>query len=164
MDSIGKPKGLIRYASKVSIEEVHNKLITNRVKFYTAILAILLGVFMVLFSNRPSIEFKVLKVRGQMFTELPGDTIRNFYNATIINKSGQPYKNLQIKLINIDGKIITSGMEDEINLSKEEMRKLMIFVDLPKNLIKGKKKIEIGVYDNDKLVDKYKTTFMAPIK
>jgi len=164
MDSIGKPKGLIRYASKVSIEEGHSKIFTPRVKFYTAILAVLLGVFITLFANRPNIELKVLRQRGVVFTELADGSIQNIYNATIINKSNHPYKNLEIKLLEPVGKITVSGTEDVLNLDKEEVKQVMIFVDMPKGAVHGKKKIEIGIFENGKMIDSYKTVFIAPVK
>jgi len=164
MDSIAKPKGLIRYASKVSIEEGHGKIFTTRVKFYTLILTILLGVFVTLFANRPDVDLKVLRVRGQMFTELTDGNIRNYYNATVINKSNHPYKDLEIKLVDGNGKVIVSGDESKLNLDKEEVKKVMIFIDMPKDKVRGKKKLKVGVYENGKLIDDYETVFIAPVR
>jgi len=165
MDAIGKPRGLIRYASKVSIEEGHGKLFTTRVKFYTFILLALLGIFVYLFAHRPAVDLKVLRTRGQVFTELPDGQIQNMYQATIINKSYSPYHNLQIKLIEPKtGKITISGTQSELDLNKEEVKQVIIFIDLPKNKFHGKHKIELGIFNNNKLLDSYKTVFIAPIR
>ncbi len=165
MDAIGKPRGLIRYASKVSIEEGHGKLFTTRVKFYTFILVALLGVFVYLFAHRPAVDLKVLRTRGQVFTELPDGQIQNMYQATIINKSYSPYHNLKIKLIEPKtGKITISGTQSELDLNKEEVKQVIIFIDLPKNKFHGKHKIELGIFNNNKLLDSYKTIFIAPVR
>ncbi len=165
MDSIGKPKGLIRYASKVSIEEGHAKLFTGRVKFYTAVLTVLLGIFVTLFANRTDIALKVLRMRGQIYTELPDGNIRNYYNATIINKSNHSYKDLQIKLIGTkDAKVGVSGDEKNLNLKKEEVKIVTVTTDIPKDKLKGKKKVKFGIYNHGKLIDSYKTVFIAPYK
>ncbi len=165
MDAIGKPRGLIRYASKVSIEEGHGKLFTTRVKFYTFILVALLGVFVYLFAHRPAVDLKVLRTRGQVFTELPDGQIQNMYQATIINKSYSPYHNLKIKLIEPkNGKITISGTQSELDLNKEEVKQVIIFIDLPKNKFHGKHKIELGIFNNNKLLDSYKTIFIAPVR
>jgi len=164
MDSIAKPRGLIRYASKVSIEEGHSKIFTPRVKFYTAILAVLLGVFVTLFANRPDVDLKVLRQRGVVFTELADGSIQNIYNATIINKSNHPYKNLEIKLLEPVGKLTVSGTEEALNLDKEEVKQVMVFIDMPKGAVHGKKKIEIGIFENGKMLDSYKTVFIAPVR
>ena len=165
MDSIGKPRGLIRYASKVSIEEGHSKLFTPRVKFYTVILTILLGVFVTLFAKRPAVELKVMRQRGLVYTELPNGQIRNYYNTTLINKSNKAFKKLHLGLIgDKEGKIIMTGDED-LNLAKEEIKQFLIYVDYPKEKVRGEKKIVFGIYTKDgKLLDKFKTVYIAPIK
>ena len=165
MDSIGKPKGLIRYASKVSIEEGHSKIFTPRVKFYTVILTILLGVFVTLFAKRPAVELKVMRQRGLVYTELPNGQIRNYYNTTLINKSNRAFNKLYLGLIgDKEGKIIMTGDED-LNLAKEEIKQFMIYVDYPKEKVRGEKKIVFGIYTKDgKLLDKFKTVYIAPIK
>jgi len=166
MDSIGKPRGLIRYASKVSIEEGHSKLFTTRVKFYTAVLIALLSIFVYLFVNRPSVDLKVLRTRGQVFTELPNGEIQNMYQATIINKSNKPYQNLIIELLEPkDGKLTVSGTEKKLNLNKEEVKQVIIFVNYPKQKFHGKHKIDIGIFDEKgHKLDDYKTVFIAPVR
>ena len=164
MDSIAKPRGLIRYASKVSIEEGRSKLFTPRVKFYTVILTALLAIFIYLFAHRPSVDLKVLRTRGQVFTELPDGNIQNMYQATIINKSNHPYKDLQIKLMGIDGKLTVSGTKNELDLDKEEVKQVILFIELPKEKFHGKNKIKVGIYDHSgKLLDSYETVFIAPV-
>ena len=164
MDSIAKPKGLIRYASTVSIEEGHSKLFTNRVKFYTAVLTVLIGIFITLFANRSSIEFKVFRDRNSVAIVMPDGNVQNNYNATIINKSSHTYENLEVKLIGIDAQIDVITNEDKLNLKKEEVKNVSLVVKIPESLIKGKKKITIGIFEKGKLIDKYKTIFRAAIK
>jgi len=164
MDSIAKPKGLIRYASKNSIEEGSQNIFTGRVKFYTVVLSVLIIIFASLFMNRASVDLKVLRVRGQIFKEMNDGNIRNYYNATIINKSNKEYDDLVLKLLDNEGKVVLSDDNNTLHLDKEEIKQIMIFVDIPKNKKKGKNEINIGVYKDDKLIDKYKTIFMAPAK
>lgn len=163
MDAIGKPRGLIRYASKLSIEEGHGKIFTPRVKFYTVILIGLLTVFIYLFAHRPSVDLKVLRTRGQVFTELPDGNVQNMYQATIINKSNRTYQDLKIKLMDANGKLTVSGTQNSLDLKKEEVKQVIIFIDLPKAKYHGKKPINIGIYEDGKLLDSYKTVFIAPV-
>ena len=110
-------------------------------------------------------DLKVLRTRGQVFTELPDGQIQNMYQATIINKSYSPYHNLKIKLIEPkNGKITISGTQSELDLNKEEVKQVIIFIDLPKNKFHGKHKIELGIFNNNKLLDSYKTIFIAPVR
>jgi len=167
MDAIGKPRGLIRYASKRSIEEGTQEIFTPRVKFYTAVLAIILTVFITLLVKRPTVDLKVLRVRGQVFTELPDGKIRNYYNATLINKTTHEFKDLSIQVIDKDGAVITvAGVDDQKpDLKVREIKQMMMFVDFPKGKIKGKEEITFGVFDQKgKLLDKYKSKFIAPVE
>jgi hypothetical protein len=103
---------------------------------------------------------------GQVFTELPNGQVQNMYQATIINKSNHPYKNLEIKLIDPKtGKLTVSGADKNLNLDKEEVKQVIIFVKLPKDKFHGKHKIKVGIYDDQgKLIDSYKTVFIGPVR
>jgi len=167
MDAIGKPRGLIRYASKRSIEEGTQEIFTPRVKFYTAILAIILTVFIALLVKRPTVDLKVLRVRGQVFTELPDGNIRNYYNMTLINKTTHPFEDLEIKVLDDEGTALTLvGIDDQKpDLEVREVKQFMAYVDIPKGKRTGKTEITFGVYDqNGKLLDKYKSVFIAPVE
>ncbi len=167
MDSIGKPRGLIRYASKVSIEQGTQKIFTPRVRFYTVILTVLFSVLVALFVMRPSVDLKVMRQRGVVYIEMPGDKIRNLYEATLINKSGKPYDNLQIKLIKPEdwqAEIEASGESEQIKLKKEDVQQLTLSITVPRKEAQGKNEIVIGVFDkNGKKLDTYKTTFIGPV-
>ncbi len=168
MDKIGKPRGLIRYASKVSIETGTKKLFTPRVKFYTAILAILFGVLVYLIVSRPAVQIKVQRQRGLVFTELPNGKIENIYEATFINKSGKPLQNLHVKLIEPQGihaALRLAGEEDALNLKREDVKQMMLFIDIPREEVRGKTPIKIGVFDETgKKLDDYDTYFIAPVQ
>jgi len=166
MDSIGKPRGLIRYASKVSIETGTKKILTPRVKFYTVILILLVGIFITLLATRPDVSIKVLRQRGLVYTELPNGKIQNIYEVTLINKSGEPKQNLQIRLVKpqIEGaEVKVSGEEAHLNLSKEDVKKAMLFLNIPKGKMHGKQKVKFGIFDKQgHCLDTYKTVFIAP--
>jgi len=168
MDSIGKPRGLIRYASKVSIEEGHSNIFTPRVKFYTGILVILLSVLVTLFVLRPDVDLNVTRQRGMVYIELPGDRIENMYEVTLINKAGKPYKNLKLKLLKPESwhaKVRVSSEKEHLDLNKEEVLQANMFIDVPKSEAKGEQEITVGVFDqNGKLLDKAKSLFMAPVE
>ncbi len=168
MDSIGKPRGLIRYASKVSIEEGHSNIFTPRVKFYTAILAVLVGVLVTLFVLRPDVDLIVTRQRGMVYIELPGNKIENMYEVTLINKAGKPYKNLQLKLLkpkSWHAKVRISSEKEHLDLDKEEVLQANMFIDVPKSEAKGEQEITVGVFDqNGKLLDKANSLFMAPVE
>ena len=168
MESVNLPKGLIRYASQVSIEQGTKKIFTPRVKFYTVILSALVIALTTLFVLRPDVDLKVMRQRGIVYTPLPDGYIRNVYEVTMINKAGIPRKDLQIKIVepkNLEARIILSGEEKNINLGQQEVKKINMMVDIPKEKLKGKREIKFGVFSKDgQRFDTYKTIFVAPVK
>ena len=85
MDSVGLPKGLIRYASEDEIVKKEPFRLTARMKGYIAILAILIGVFIGMLFLRNDVEATILHMPGQMYQQ-EGTKITNIYNYSIINK------------------------------------------------------------------------------
>ncbi|HUH26040.1 MAG TPA: cytochrome c oxidase accessory protein CcoG [Flavobacterium sp.] len=70
MESVNLPKGLIRYASENEIAKKEKFQFTARMKGYTAILVILIGVLTGLLFLRSEVEAKVLRLPGQFLVFL----------------------------------------------------------------------------------------------
>ncbi|NPA45753.1 MAG: hypothetical protein GXO24_00890, partial [Chlorobi bacterium] len=106
--------------------------------------------------------------RGMVYTELPNGKIENIYEATFINKSGRPLKGLQLKLIepkNLHAEMRVAGTDDNLNLKKEDVKQMMLFIDVPKDEVHGKVPIRVGVFDEKgEKLDDYKTIFFAPME
>jgi hypothetical protein len=52
----------------------------------------------------------------------------------------------------------------DLEVMKESIGDGVFFVQIPKNeLTKRKTQVEIGVFAGDKMIDKVKTNFMAPV-
>lgn len=87
MDKVGKPRGLIRFASENSIVAKVRKVFTPRVVIYSALLAILLGLFGYLLTTRTITETSILRARGQMSVLQADGSVKNLYMVKTINKS-----------------------------------------------------------------------------
>lgn len=88
MDKVGRPRGLIRYASLDQIEgrEVRSLLMRPRVWLYGSILsAALIGIGVGL-STLDAVEIKVLHERQPLFVQLSDGSIHNKYFLKILNK------------------------------------------------------------------------------
>jgi polyferredoxin len=86
MDKIGCPLGLIRYASEKEIRENKKFKFTSRMKSYTAVLILLVGVMTYLIASSKPISGNISRVKGQLFQELDGGKLSNLYEAKILNK------------------------------------------------------------------------------
>ena len=84
MESVNLPKGLIRYASESEISKKEKFKFTPRLKGYSAVLFILIGVLTGMLFLRSDVEARILRLPGQLF-EHKGDNISNVYTFKIIN-------------------------------------------------------------------------------
>jgi cytochrome c oxidase accessory protein FixG len=165
MDKINKPRGLIRYASTEGIKSGKNFHYNTRMKAYTALLTILLGVFIFLLVTRSSIDATILRAPGQMYQQNQ-ETVTNIYNFELVNKTYNDVP-VALELENLDGaKIVIIGTDSgRINVQKEDLYKGTFFIQMPKDKItENKNTVYIKVIANGKEIDKIKTTFLGPVE
>ncbi|MBI2729398.1 MAG: cytochrome c oxidase accessory protein CcoG [Sphingobacteriales bacterium] len=163
MTSIHKPKGLIRYASENGIANHERLHYTARMKFYTILLIVLVGILTTLLVTRTEFEATVMRSPGLLYQEMGKDSISNLYNIRLANKS---VKNIPvtIQLEGLPGRIEVIGNTGSVNVKEEGIGSGSFFVILPRNVIKQpKSKILLGVYDNGKKIDEVKTNFLGPV-
>jgi len=161
MESVHLPKGLIRYASEDEIEKKAPFKFTARMKGYTALLVILLGVLTGMLFLRNDVEATVLRLPGQLF-EHKGDEISNVYTYKIINKTSKDFTNVHFKILEPKGTIKNVGATD-MKLKREGISQGTLFIEINQALLDGDKtKVKIGVYDGEKLLETTTTNFLGP--
>lgn len=161
MESVNLPKGLIRYASESEISKKEKFKFTPRLKGYSAVLFILIGVLTGMLFLRSDVEARILRLPGQLF-EHKGDNISNVYTFKIINKTAKDYDNVTIKLVKPEGKVILVS-KDNIKLEKEGMAQGTFFIEIPSSSIESDKtKLEIDILNGEEVIDKTTTTFLGP--
>lgn len=161
MESVHMPKGLIRYASESEIEKKEKFRFTLRMKGYTAILGILISVFVVLLALRSDLDTTILRLPGQLYQH-QGDSIRNVYTFRILNKTANDYNDLELRLISADGKVSMVGKK-QFDIKRETQIHGTVFIDLPMKALTGERtKLKVGIYAGDKLIETKAATFMGP--
>ena len=163
MESVNLPKKLIRYASENQIETGSPFQFTTRLKGYSIVLIILVGVFLSLILTRTPIEATLLRLPGQLYSlNEEKNSIQNVYTYKIINKSSSDYEDIEIRLLSHEGKIYTADHRG-IDLKKETIQDGSFFVELPKSNWTGKKlTLKIGFFHNKKLIESTHTQFLGP--
>ncbi len=162
MDKIGRPQGLIRYASEREIRENKKFVFTTRMKAYSAGLVVLLGIMTYLIASSKSISANISRVKGQLFQELPDNKISNLYDAKVLNKKNKEYP-IELKVLGMDGEI--KMINKHPVLKKQGLTDLTFFVILDHSkVLKRSNSIKIGVFADGQLVDEIKTTFLGPFK
>jgi cytochrome c oxidase accessory protein FixG len=161
MKSVGLPVGLIRYASEDEIETKAKFKFTARMKGYTAILAILIGILFGLLFLRTEVEATVFRLPGQLYQH-KGDNISNVYTFKIINKTNRDINNLHFELVGIKGTLNVVGVQD-LKVPKQGMSSGTMFIEINKFLLESDKtKVEIDVYEGDKKIETTYTNFLSP--
>ncbi len=162
MDRIGKPRGLVRYASEQNIADKIPFKFTGRMKAYTAVLLILTGVLISLLIIRSDFETTILRTPGMMFQEREDGMITNLYQLKMVNKTNVAM-DIRLQLLDPKGSIELVG--SDIRLDEQGIGEGAFFVAIhPDNLEKMSSQVVIGVFSGDKMVEKVKTKFLGPAK
>ncbi|MFO7256927.1 MAG: cytochrome c oxidase accessory protein CcoG [Bacteroidota bacterium] len=163
MVKIGRPKGLIRFASIDSIEKGIKKIISGRVIAYAFVLLALLGVIGYLVFTRSVIETTILKVPGTLYQRTEAG-ISNLYNVEFVNKTFED-KSLELRIKSPASAVLQQTGEKELIVPAEGILKSVVIVQIPESEVKDTKShVRIDVYADGELVESLKTTFIGPIK
>ncbi len=161
MDSIDKPRGLIRYASENSIAKGEPLRYTTRMKLYTGLSFLLLGVLSVILLTRKDVDATIIRTAGMLYQERGIDSISNLYNIRMVNKTMKDL-NIEIRLVDAQGRIQMAG-NPIIKMAKEAQAAGTFFVVLPKENIKQRKTIiKLAIFENGNEIATTKTNFLGP--
>ena len=161
MNRVGFEEGLIRYASEDEITKKEKFVFTARMKGYTAVLFILMGIFTGMMFLRNDVEATVLRLPGQLY-EHKGENISNVFTYKIINKTTKDFNDVHFKLKSPKGEIKVVGAS-HFTVPKAGTAQGTLFVEINEALLKSDKtKIRLEVYDGDRLIETESTNFLGP--
>ncbi|MGK7389974.1 MAG: cytochrome c oxidase accessory protein CcoG [Candidatus Cyclobacteriaceae bacterium M2_1C_046] len=162
MDKIDRPRGLIRYASEQQIAEKQPFSFTARMKAYTAVLVVLIGILSTLLLIRNDVESTILRTPGMMYQTREDGTITNLYQVKVINKTNENLP-LDFRLLDQEGSIEMVGKGISVEANSSAQGALFVVMD-PQNLEEMSSKIDIGVFSEGEKLEEVKTTFLGPAK
>ncbi len=165
MDKVGRPQGLIRYASMDELEgKPALKMFQRpRVLVYLTILTLALaGIIYGLF-NLSGIEVKVLHERQPLYVQQSDGSIQNKYSVKILNKTVQDQ---QIRLV-VEGLpgLSVSGGEGSITAGKGRITSYTVFVRVPRENLKAESTpitFRIQAEGDEELTSTYTSMFIGP--
>ena len=164
MLKIGKPKGLIRYASYNSIKNGISHLLTPRVMGYSVVLIGLLGLLSFTVFTRSDVEAAILKVPGTLYQRTDDGAFTNLYTIELVNKTFSDIV-LDVKVVSPAQASLILPEGEQIILPAESLLKRMCFIKLPADQIKETRTVVVlGVYTGGELIDRVKVKFIGPIK
>jgi cytochrome c oxidase accessory protein FixG len=163
MKSLGRPEGLIRYASENGIAKGEKIHYTTRMKLYTGLLCMLTIILGTLLMTRKDVDATIMRTPGMLFQERGKDSLSNLYNIKIANKTVRDIP-LSLRLEDVEGKIEIVG-GPTIHLKREEEGSGSFFIVLPSHLIHERKtSVRLGLYEGNKKIDVIRTNFLGPVE
>lgn len=164
MESVGLPKGLIRYDSEDGIVKQQHKIFSIRTIAYSIVLILIVGVISFFFAIRTDVDATILKTYGQQYQKRENGKVSNLYNYKIINKTFEDIE-AEIRLMEGEGEIEIIGQR-EILIPSESLTEGTFFLLLDMDQLEDRdSKIQLGIYNKEgELLDQVKTSFLAPIK
>jgi cytochrome c oxidase accessory protein FixG len=161
MEKVGRPAGLIRYASEDGIATKQPLRFTLRMKLYAALLSVLVVILAGLLLSRKEVDATIMRSAGMLYQERGADSVSNLYTIKVANKTLRPIR-LVLRLEDHHGKVETVGGAT-IPIRQEEEGSGNFFIVLPRDEIaKRKTLLKLGLYEDDKMIDELTTSFLGP--
>lgn len=133
MDKIGKPRGLIRYASLDEIEGKPTKKLHQRPRPLVYITIMVLAAVGILYglTHLGSMELKVLHERTPLFVQLSDGSIQNRYDVKILNKQD---KEIQVELVieGIEGAELINDRKS-LSIASGKLLSHIVYIKVPKS-------------------------------
>ena len=162
MDKLGKPQGLIRYASENSIANGEPLKYTPRMKMYTALCGLVVLILSAILFTRKDINTTVMRTPGILYQERGTDSISNLYNIKMANKTLEEL-NVSVKLEDAKGNVQLVG-KPYITVAKEGQGSGSFFIVLPSKDIKARKtELKLALYQGEQKITTVTTSFLGPV-
>lgn len=163
MLKVGRPKGLIRFASYNSIKDKVNKIITPRVIGYSAVLLALLVALSFTISNRSDVETDIFKVPGTLYQRSDDNVISNLYTLQFVNKTFREM-NLEARIESPEFATLEKADGSGIIVPAEGISKGIFFIRIPGDkLTSARTVVTIGIYSNNERINTIKAKFIGPV-
>lgn len=162
MVKVDRPEGLIRYASDNSVMHRTQKLITPRVKVYSAMLIILMGAFIALIATREDLAATVTRFRGMTYQARDTGQISNLYEVSFINKT---FDAQQVALVAENDKYSVEVVGDQ-NWTLDGQAKFngrFFLVKDQKDMQVNQEDVTLLLMQNGEVIDRISTSFVGPV-
>jgi cytochrome c oxidase accessory protein FixG len=161
MDKIGRPRGLVRYASLNGITNGASLRFTARMKLYATMLTGLIALFLVLVFTRADVETLFLRAAGALYQTTADGRISNLYTAKVVNKTNRDLP-IDFRLIGARGNVRVMGAGAFL-ASRDKVTQTSVLIEMAASDLNGSTtRLRVGVYSNDRLIETLDTAFIGP--
>jgi cytochrome c oxidase accessory protein FixG len=162
MDSIKKPKGLIRYDSENGIAQGTKLRLTTRMIGYSAVLVVLIVGLSFGIAKRHEVEATILRAPGALFQEVGADSVSNLYNFKIVNKTKVEMQ-VDLLLESPKGEIQHIGSKENLAVPSAGLIEGTFFVIIARKDLHGRKnEIDFSLFNKGKKIEETSSNFLGP--
>ncbi len=160
MDKIGRPRGLVRYASLNGIERGEQLRVTPRLIAYCVILLALGSGLLALLLTRSDVDATLLRAPGALFQPAAEGRTSNLYQLKLANKTSRDMQ-VELRLEQpADGRLEVFG---DMRVAAQQLLQTSVLVELsPAHLKAGTAEVVVGVYTGGRRVSRFTTGFIGP--
>ncbi|MDO8207216.1 MAG: cytochrome c oxidase accessory protein CcoG [Gallionella sp.] len=166
MDKIGKPRGLIRYASLDELEgkPVHKLYQHPRTWVYVGIILLALGGIIYGLNHLGSLTLRVAPERQPLFVRMSDGSIQNKYSFKVLNKTD---KDLNVKVSaegGVKGQILIDADKPQL-IHHGKASGFTVFVKAPEENVKSevtKLQFRVENIEDPTMSAEYNTVFSGP--
>lgn len=163
MLKVGKPGGLIRFASYNSIKNGVQRLLTSRVIGYSIVLLALLTVLGFSLSTRSDVDTTVLKIPGTLYQRSEDGYITNLYNIEFVNKTFSDLE-LSLRVESPSTAELRQVSHKPVIVPAEGLLKDVYFIRIPEHDVNNARTIvTIGVFQGAERLETVKVKFIGPV-
>jgi cytochrome c oxidase accessory protein FixG len=161
MDRIGKPRGLVRYASVENIEQKKKFKFNVRIVAYSIVLGIIIIIISILLITRQPVKVEALRVPGTTYQTRPDGKISNLYQVKFSSRMFHDFTP-ELRLVQPTGELEIIGSAPLVKAG--DVTQLTMIVLLDKDQIHGlKEKATIGIFNENEKITEMKITFFGPV-
>jgi len=129
MDKMDYSQGLIRYTTENKLlHKQEHRLLRPKLISFSAVLLIMVGLFVFLLLDRDLIEADVTRDRGQLYQQTNNGLIENVYTLSLLNMD-QVSQHYRISLQGLDGAVLKGKTDVEIASGKQMDVLLRVLID-----------------------------------
>lgn len=160
MEKTHRPLRLIGFKSEDEIKLNKPFHISRKVYGYSAVFLVLMSLLSFLMVDRSDVKTTILRASGTLYQMRDDKMVSNLYNAELVNKTS---KALEFEIVPEDKSMKIQFIQKEQKLAYGGRVKLTFFVLMPlQDIKKFKSEIKFKLMSEGKVIDKFKTTFIAP--
>jgi cytochrome c oxidase accessory protein FixG len=160
MDKVGRPRGLIRYASLNGIEKREPLRVTPRILGYCGILLILGSILAVVLTSRSDIDATLLRASGALFQVTPEGRVSNLYILKLVNKTSHDLP-VELRLEKPEGRLTVIGGNPQVRA--QQLLQTSVLLELAPEVARaGTLDVVVGLYHGDERIGRVKTGFIGP--